>query len=198
MTKTAGDTLEDARATLLDVLADGLEIIDRFRERSRRTAAPPEPYPELDSGDFLADFLQLHLQYLNRLAGLGSSYSIVASRVLERVYDRFVGRTVVEPTTRVTVSGVAGERRRVRVSAHNLAPCPVRFRVAAQGEHAALVTPARSAPLGLGAGQRAELDVFVCFDERLAEHVSSRVLLESDVADVALSPCDLVLVRVPT
>nr|PZN18153.1 MAG: hypothetical protein DIU78_23285 [Pseudomonadota bacterium] len=81
MTKTAGDTLEDARATLLDVLADGLEIIDRFRERSRRTAAPPEPYPELDSGDFLADFLQLNLQYPNRLAGPGSGYPIGRARV---------------------------------------------------------------------------------------------------------------------
>ncbi|HLV65549.1 MAG TPA: hypothetical protein VKY73_07040 [Polyangiaceae bacterium] len=197
MAKTPGDTLEDARTTALDLLADGFESLDRLRRARRRRAAPPEPTPELDSGDFLADFLQLHLQYLNRLAGLGSSYSILASRLLERVYDRCVGRALAEPVKPRAVSGVAGERRRVRVVAENLASRRVSFRVVAHGDNAdAVMLP--PSPIGLGPGKRRELDVFVSFDERVSVREPSRIFLESDAAEVVLDPSALTISRVPS
>ena len=40
-----------------------------------------------NGGDFLHDFFHLNVQYLNQLARLGSSYSIVGARALERIYE---------------------------------------------------------------------------------------------------------------
>src|SRR5450432_3260317 len=91
------DQFEDARETALDALADAVQHLHRQQERTETTTGhedEDEPSSE-DQGDFAQDFLDLNVQYLNQLARLGSSYSIVASRTLEKLYDYFAPK---EPT----------------------------------------------------------------------------------------------------
>ena len=80
---------EQARDSLLTLLASGVESVHRARSKfdqpddpSRSKSAP--------QGDFLMDFTRLHLEYLNQLAKLGSNYSLVAASALERLYERYV------------------------------------------------------------------------------------------------------------
>jgi hypothetical protein len=113
-----GDLLDESRETLLELTADAIATFARQRKRDRDETEPAEPAP--GEGDFLQDVLTLNLQYLNQLARLGSSYSIVAGRLLERVYDRVVreGEASVESISN-RVEGPAGRTLRARVAAAN-------------------------------------------------------------------------------
>lgn len=96
------EQFEDARDTALDALADAVQHLHRQKERTEKTTGDEdedEPSSE-DEGDFAQDFLDLNVQYLNQLANLGSSYSIVASRTLEKLYDYFAPKEPTEGTAK--------------------------------------------------------------------------------------------------
>lgn len=96
------DQFEDARDTALDALADAVQHLHRQQERTEKTTGDEdEDEPRSgDEGDFAQDFLDLNVQYLNQLARLGSSYSVVASRTLEKLYDHFAPKEPTESTAK--------------------------------------------------------------------------------------------------
>jgi hypothetical protein len=125
----------------LDAVVDAVEQLDGRRPRRTPDAASASP-PE--QGDFLQDLIHLNLQYLNQMARLSSSYSVVASRALERVYDYFgsaddecKGRTAggesKEPTRPIVeLTGARGESRRLVVLVKNSEAKPVTVRLKLQ------------------------------------------------------------------
>jgi len=72
---------------LVDAFASLIEGYRRTKRASARLDPDPVPTQESQAGDFLQDFLRLNVQYVNQVARLGSNYSIVAARALERLYD---------------------------------------------------------------------------------------------------------------
>jgi hypothetical protein len=87
-----GKLLEDTRDGMLDAIADAIENHKRNKSSVEKASPRGLPVQSPQEGDFLYDFLRLNVQYVNQLARLGSSYSIIASRALERMYDRFVAK----------------------------------------------------------------------------------------------------------
>lgn len=92
-----------SREELLDALADGIERLHREKtklekkvradsKRAKKTDAETKAAERVEQGDFLYDFVRMNVDYLNQMARLGSSYSVVAGRVLEKLYDRFAPR----------------------------------------------------------------------------------------------------------
>jgi hypothetical protein len=92
-----------SREELLDALADGIERVHLEKQklekqvkagskRTKRTDSETEAAQGEEQGDFLYDFVRMNIDYLNQMARLGSSYSVVAGRALEKLYDRFAPR----------------------------------------------------------------------------------------------------------
>jgi hypothetical protein len=79
---------EQSRDRLLNGLADAIE--NHHRQKRRLESEVDPPITSDDNGDFLRDFVHLNVEYMNRLARLGSNYSIIASRALERIYEFLV------------------------------------------------------------------------------------------------------------
>lgn len=100
--------LEQSRGSLLDSLADAIENHHKQRRKLETEVDPAVGATDSD-GDFLHDFMHLNVQYLNHLARLGSNYSIIASRALERLYDHWVPQDEIgdPPTPVVTETGAA-------------------------------------------------------------------------------------------
>jgi hypothetical protein len=73
------------RGSVLDMLGGVLEGL--HRDRSTLGQSDEELPNSRPQSDFLTDFLRLNVQYVNQLARLGSNYSVVAARALERLYD---------------------------------------------------------------------------------------------------------------
>jgi hypothetical protein len=132
--KLYGELFEDSREVLLEALADAIDRYDRGRSKLVDDAAECSPPEETQQGDFLYDFTRLNLQYLNHMARLGSNYSIVAGRVLEKLYDQFVPKAEPEERPLRVVSGVAGERKRVRITITNRGAAPTRFGLGLRAE----------------------------------------------------------------
>ncbi|MDQ2642688.1 MAG: hypothetical protein M3020_02650 [Myxococcota bacterium] len=129
------NTLQDSRDSLLEILADTIQNFEQGRPKgnTRRRSSPPERGEE---ADFLQDLIQLNVQYLNQVARLGSNYSIVACRALERVYDYF-GPSEEEleseqPESKrdePTLVGLEDEVRVLRVTLKNPRPRKVEFQL---------------------------------------------------------------------
>jgi hypothetical protein len=71
-----------------------------------------------DRGDFLYDWMRLHINYMNQMAMLGSSYSAVVARGLEALYHR---GSDCEPARRyeLELNGVLGEHAVARFCVRN-------------------------------------------------------------------------------
>jgi len=102
-----GDLLDQSREAVLKTLADAIEnyherksTLDRAQPKAARDHAPQE-------GDFLYDFLRLNVQYLNQFARLGSNYSIIASRALEKLYGYCVPNE--QPARQSSRTGATGD-----------------------------------------------------------------------------------------
>jgi hypothetical protein len=89
-----------SREELLDALADGIERVHLEKKKLEKQVKAGSKRPKkadsetegAEHGDFLYDFVRMNVDYLNQMARLGSSYSVVAGRVLEKLYDRFAPR----------------------------------------------------------------------------------------------------------
>jgi hypothetical protein len=81
------ELFEQSRQAVLEALADAIETYHDHKSRLERLDPDRVPSRAPHEGDFLYDFLRLNVQYLNQFARLGSSYSIIGSRVLERLYS---------------------------------------------------------------------------------------------------------------
>jgi hypothetical protein len=77
----------ESREALLELVASAVESYHRQRGAVEKSVPESFEEDEADQGDFLHDFLHLNVDYLNRLARLGSNYSIVGARALERLYE---------------------------------------------------------------------------------------------------------------
>jgi hypothetical protein len=89
--KDYAELFEDTRETVLDALADAIE--NHYRHQKHVEELEPDDEPPADgpvAGDFLYDFTRLNVQYFNQLARLGSSYSAIGSRVLEKLYAHYL------------------------------------------------------------------------------------------------------------
>ncbi len=79
--------LDDLRTTSIDIVAD-------FAEAAHRAKRPADEVCDSyrcgdgsrPRGDFLYDYTRLSLGYLNQLARLGSAYTTLPGRLLERLY----------------------------------------------------------------------------------------------------------------
>jgi hypothetical protein len=87
-----GKLLEDTRDGILEAVADAIENHQRYKSSIEKATPVGLPVRGAPQGDFLYDFLRLNVQYMNQIARLGSSYSIIASRALEKMYERFMPR----------------------------------------------------------------------------------------------------------
>ena len=96
-----------SREELLDALADGIERVHLEKKklekqvkagskRTKQAGSDTDAAEGPEQGDFLYDFVRMNIDYLNQMARLGSSYSVVAGRVLEKLYDRFAPREDLE------------------------------------------------------------------------------------------------------
>jgi hypothetical protein len=94
----------ESREALLDLVASAVESYHRQRVAVEKSTPESFDEDEADQGDFLHDFLHLNVDYLNRLARLGSNYSIVGARALERLYE-----WAQPPAVENHLSGVAGK-----------------------------------------------------------------------------------------
>lgn len=132
--------VEDLRDTSLEIVATMAENFDRGRrardrcdrdERDRRDRTHCDR--ESPRGDFLYDYVRLNLRYLNELACLGTAYSAIPARMLERLYARAVcppecapcdddeprGQTrIAGPGDRVTFNVKLSQRCKGRQTAH--------------------------------------------------------------------------------
>jgi hypothetical protein len=131
------NVLQDSRDGLLDMLADTIQNFEKSRPKgnTRRKSRAPKRGEE---ADFLQDLIQLNVQYLNQVARLGSNYSIVACRALERVYDYFGPSEEELESDRQesereeaapTVVGVMDEVRFIRVTLENRRPTELSFKL---------------------------------------------------------------------
>jgi hypothetical protein len=123
MGQKRSDVFQEARESLLGSLADAVANFDRGQRAADQERRPPNPASE-DRGDFLQEVLELNVQYLNQLARLGSSYSIVASRTLEKLYDYFGPQSDEEtpgqgPSANPILRIATGEVRHVTVELCN-------------------------------------------------------------------------------
>ena len=87
--KSFASLTEDVRESMLNAAADAIAQLHRHKLKFDVPEAPPAP--DDNNGDFLYDFARLNLQYLNQLASLGSNYSALGARVLEKVHDYWAG-----------------------------------------------------------------------------------------------------------
>ena len=92
MKKTFASLAEDTRESLLNLAADAVSELHRHKSKldDETSEAGDEPTPSRESGDFIYDFARLNLQYLNQLASLGSNYSALGARALEKVHSYFL------------------------------------------------------------------------------------------------------------
>jgi hypothetical protein len=110
--KSYAKLFTENRTAVLDLIASGVEAYYRQRTALEKTLPEPldESEEEKDGGDFLHDFLHLNVQYLNQLARLGSSYSVVGARALERIYEWAQPPDAVDASDEGNrLSGSAGE-----------------------------------------------------------------------------------------
>jgi hypothetical protein len=111
----------DLRGSLLNLVAGTLDGVVRARAQKGREAAPDDlPTGAPGDGDFLYDLLRINVQYVNQLARLGSNYSILAARALERFYDAWQPVMGDEEPEIQCFEVVENERIVVRVPVENL------------------------------------------------------------------------------
>jgi hypothetical protein len=104
------------RDSVLNLIAETLQGFAR-REPAARRASPSGD--EGAQGDFLEDLVRLHIEYVNELARLGSNHSIIASRLLERLYDYSVPEPPPDEMTPIVLEGRTGARLTVRIDVTN-------------------------------------------------------------------------------
>lgn len=110
----------DVRGSLVELVAGTLESLARQRSTLRRAEDDDDlPGHAPQQGDFLYDFMRLNVQYVNQLARLGSNYSIIAARALERVYDHFQPLAADEGPGLIRLEGIEDDRVVVRVPVEN-------------------------------------------------------------------------------
>jgi hypothetical protein len=107
MKKTFATLTEDARESLLNVVADAVSELHRSKIRLGDDVEEHDESAsrERDNGDFLYDFTRLNLQYLNQLANLGSNYSALGARALEKIHDYFRDGPEHDEQAELTVAG---------------------------------------------------------------------------------------------
>lgn len=110
--KTFAALSEEARESLLNVVADAVSELHRSKRKLDEGDDDDGSTYEESSGDFLYDFTRLNLQYLNQLAGLGSSYSALGARVLDKLHGYFSERPEHEEAAELTVT----DREQTRVT----------------------------------------------------------------------------------
>ena len=167
--KLYGELFEDSREVLLDALADAIDRYDQGRSKLADDTAECGSPEETQEGDFLYDFTRLNLQYLNHMARLGSNYSIVAGRVLEKLYDQFVPKAEPEERPLRVVSGVEGERKRVRITITNPSAAATSFSLGLRREAGveAWLRP-DAPPIPLAGSRSLVVDLMVGFPPALA------------------------------
>lgn len=74
---------EQSRAASLEAATDCVEAIYRLKRND------PTYCSNRSRGDFLYDYVDLHVGYLSQLARLGSAYSMYATRFLGAVYSAY-------------------------------------------------------------------------------------------------------------
>jgi hypothetical protein len=109
--------LEQSKDSLLTLLASGVESLHRVRSKLDQPSNPSSS--KTPGGDFLLDFTRMHLEYLNQMAKLGSNYSIVAARALERLYDRYVPADGPEEPGVQLLEGATNDLVTVRITVDN-------------------------------------------------------------------------------
>lgn len=118
--KSYAKLFDESREALLELVASGVEAYYRQRTALEKTLPEVPEEDEPGEGDFLHDFINLNVQYLNQLARLGSSYSIVGARALERLYE-----WAQPPERDNRLQGKAGEHVRYPFTVEN----PTRYDV---------------------------------------------------------------------
>jgi len=148
---------DEGRDALLDLVASGVEAYYRQRTSLEKTLPEVEPEEEAGEGDFLHDFVSLNVGYLNQLARIGSNYSILGARALERVYE-----WMQPPARDNQLSGKAGKEVAFTAFVHNpsgkkLTP-KCEFRLFSNGRRLTLATaPEFDAPRSIEPGKSSEL-----------------------------------------
>lgn len=121
--KSYAKLFDESREALLELVASGVEAYYRQRTALEKTLPDVLPEDEPSKGDFLHDFVSLNVQYLNQLARLGSNYSILGARALERIYswmqppepeNHLVGKAGTPVAYTFTVHNRAAKKQRLR------------------------------------------------------------------------------------
>jgi hypothetical protein len=112
---------EAPTSPVLDAVANLLESFQRTkRAAGRMSGGNGNVGRGGNSGsDFLQDFVELNVQYLNQMARLSSNYSIVAARALEKLYNYAVPPEAPSGPEPLLLRGVTGERVVIRIPVHN-------------------------------------------------------------------------------
>jgi hypothetical protein len=175
---------------LVDAFASLVEGYQRAKKASSRLDPDPAP-PSPQAGDFLQDFLRLNVQYVNQVARLGSNYSIIAARALERLYD-YVAPNLDEADAGPTVyEAITGEFVTLRLPVENphLEPCSIEvscseFRLE-QDEHGPRIEIEFQHPKRSRARQiRFELKPDECIEVRLGIKMSKAFVLRADYCGI--------------
>ena len=109
----------NARASMVDLIATALEGVQRHAAAAAKFTPEKPASSDSQGSDFLYDFARMHVQYINQLARLGSNYSIVAARALERFYDYCVPQEEEGPPLPIELEAKANERVVVRIPVEN-------------------------------------------------------------------------------
>lgn len=107
-----------SHSPLVDAFASLVEGYQRVK-KSAGGSSPASTPPSSQAGDFLTDFLRLNVQYVNQVARLGSNYSIVAARALERLYDYVVPDSEESEPGPTVYEGASGDLVTIRLPIDN-------------------------------------------------------------------------------
>jgi hypothetical protein len=97
------EQLDEVREAFLDFAASSAESYAKWTHAGCGDCRRPgcgDCFPATScrsEGDFLSDVVRLNLNYVSQLARMGSAYSFLATRVLDRFYDRYAPRAAYEP-----------------------------------------------------------------------------------------------------